>query len=209
MEKSAIAGLSVAASVAGALIAADVVSAVAPDPAIDVVVNRDDGYVEVFMKMPAEAIVGVFDGDPSGFLDASGVVDFSLLRNGTWQRGDELFGTLTARDAAGAIDVEVMSAMFHPASVDLAFDTPLDAALAMSVCSVDQPDLRIPLDDLNVIVGFYSETVDSFGDLSLGFPETLRPAVDVAMRDFTATGDAVDTTVLLRDGAALALPALN
>lgn len=174
----------VAASVAVASVSLDRVSTAGAAADLDVMVHRHADYVEVFMQMPSTAIEAVFDGDAAAFKDARGLIEFERLTNGTWQEGDALFGALSGAVNGQAIDVEVMSAMFHPAGSPPEFRDPHDAVVGMSVCGVEPPRSHLALDEMVTVVGFFIDGAHGDAPLSFALPRFEDGPLSVNLREF-------------------------
>ena len=90
----------------------------------------------------------------------------------------------------------------------MAFETPFDAEGAIGVCGVPLPAGLPDPDALVWFGGWYAFPVVATDELSISFPATGRPPMDVTVRVFDAAGhleQSFETT--LADTGALEVPA--
>ncbi len=107
---------------------------------LEMIVDRGDGHVSVFLSMPAPAAVDLFGLPPAALVGADGTVPFDALRLGTFDIGDTLWTDVRATIDGVPATFEAMSLMVHPKDSRAPFDTPLDGIIAIGVCTVPDPN---------------------------------------------------------------------
>ena len=150
-----------------------------------VVVHRGDSAVELYFSLPAPSLVSVFGLPPERLEQADGTVDFEPLRLGTWEIGDAAFEGVDARIGGAPAVFEAMSLMVHPANAKLPLRDPVEGMIAISVCTVPQPEMPPSLDELHAYTGYIAYTDAPQGPVLLRLPETGRRTLEVTVLDFT------------------------
>ncbi|MEM9106704.1 MAG: hypothetical protein AAGC96_13710 [Pseudomonadota bacterium] len=160
----------------------------APDPRrvqLEMVVDRTDGYIEVYFATPATTLAGLFDLSPQALAGSDGTVNFDSLRLGTANIGDELFARVESRIGNTETQFEAMSVMVHPIGDEMPFYTALDGIIAISVCTVDNPPQPPTLAQLRAYSGFIAVTDEHSGTLSMKMPNPEGTSWRVSVRDHT------------------------
>ncbi len=167
--------------VAALVVSANAVAAAAE---LDIVVDRQSDSIEFFMSTRADNFVSIFDFPPELLEGRTGTVDFTPLREGTWDIGDALLSKAPAALDGAPIVFEAMSLMVHPLDLAFPIPTPFDALLAISVCAVEAPETPPTLEELQGYVGFIAYVEDTEGLLTLQLPKTGRGPLHVSVREF-------------------------
>lgn len=140
---------------------------------VKLILDRQPGSLEFFLRLPADALRAVLQTDPAPLADAAGVVQFGELREtGTFDFGDEMISRLGLQISGHHKPVEAMSVMVHSREEALRFDTPLDGAIAISVCGTPEPDSPPNLRDLMLYAGFIAYPVNGLEVLEITWPNT-------------------------------------
>ncbi|MEL6235039.1 MAG: hypothetical protein AAFR46_11570 [Pseudomonadota bacterium] len=174
-----------------------------PDPHIEIVIDRGPGTIELYMGMNAALMSEAFGLPPEALTDASGTVPFDDLRMGTWDIGDRMLASVGARIDAAPAGFEAMSLMVHPGDRRLPFLTPLDAMMAIAVCSVPTPETAPLLADLHAYVGYIAYPENAHAALSLALPQMGRAPLVITVRDHWTGRPVAQTRQLVADGGVL------
>ena len=83
---------------------------------VEIVVDRSEQGIELFLSLPAADATDVLGADLSELDGLTTGVDFSVLQNGTWTQGDVLWGGVDTAVNGTAVTFEAMSMMVHPAN---------------------------------------------------------------------------------------------
>lgn len=173
----------------GIVILATAMVVVAPvfarQSAMTVIVDRKAGSVELFVGVEASGLSSIFALPPAVLSEIDGTVDFAKLREGTWDAGDLALSSVHTKLGDEAIDFEAMSLMVHPNTLPVRFEDPLDAIIAVGVCSVDAPDTPLTLNDLHSYAAYIGYAEETDRPIALRFSRTGRAAKLVEIRDFT------------------------
>ncbi|MEM6486908.1 MAG: hypothetical protein AAF677_01340 [Pseudomonadota bacterium] len=172
---------------------------------VDIVVDRRDGHIELFIATRADGFVTAFDLPAGLLVQEDGSVDFAPLRQGTWEIGDALMSNVTVELQNGPVAFEAMSLMVHPLANAPPMTNPFEGLMAMSVCTVDTPATPLGLDGLQGYVGYIAYVEDSDGTLSLRLPQTGRGDLEVHVRDFVAGRPAATEVTLVPDGGVVSI----
>lgn len=181
--------------------------AVAQEPDIEIVVDRHNDSVELFVAARADTLLSAFDLSPQRLTETDGTVEFSKLREGTWDTGDDLFAKSDFALDGAPLVFESMSMMVHPIDLRLPMTTPLEALISVGVCSVDAPDQRPSLDQLHGYSGYIAYTDNGSGALRIDLPSTGRESLVVTVRDFDRGLFLAEYRHVLGDGESLLIPA--
>jgi hypothetical protein len=138
--------------------------ATAEDP-ITVIVSRGAESVEFYLSIsPADA-----PGWLGGGLDAlapDGVVPMDVVRrDGTAAAADAMIASTTLAVGGAPVELQAMSVMVHPEGTPLPFETPIDAQMAMSVCTAPDLVAGSMLGDLRAYAGYHAYPVDGTSTL--------------------------------------------
>lgn len=150
---------------------------------IEIVVERTENYVELYLSAPAPALSRLFGLQARGLAEPDGTVDFERLRLGTMDLGDELFETVTSKVGGVETDFEAMSLMAHPIEQRLPLNNALDGAVAVSVCTTVPTATPLRLAQLQAYAGFIAVTRHPTEPVSLRFPNLERETWTVSVRD--------------------------
>ena len=171
---------------------------------VEIVVDRSEKGIELFLSLPAADAQNVLGADLSQLDGLTTGVDFSVLQNGTWTQGDVLWGNVKTEVNGAPVTFEAMSMMVHPADQSLPFFDPIDALTAISVCGVPIPEENPAIEEMHLYAGFIAYPTDGTGTLRLDLGNL--SLTQVTIRDFD--GDVFqESTLTLDPGAILTLAA--
>ena len=109
---------------------------------LDVIVDRGESAVEIFVSLRALDIPAVFGNSPDFIAPPGVTVAYEELREGTWDQGDAMITGAALRVGQVDAPLEAMSLMVHPKDAPMPFRDVADAYLAMSVCNGFAPGTR-------------------------------------------------------------------
>ncbi|MEO1538327.1 MAG: hypothetical protein AAFR73_11405 [Pseudomonadota bacterium] len=138
--------------------------------AFSVVVDRSDDALELYFKFPAPIMEEAFGVLPGGVVSDTGFVDFKSLQTDTVTPGNDLIANVVAETDGVPILLEAMSFMTHPTETDLPFETPWDALLTTTFCSVDPNGPGQPLDVMTTYVGYFADRLPPVAPIVIDFP---------------------------------------
>ncbi|MEM9716505.1 MAG: hypothetical protein AAF826_08310 [Pseudomonadota bacterium] len=150
---------------------------------IRIVVDRSGEDVELYFNFSATKMSELFGRIPETVLDDAGYVDFRNLQFDTVTPGDDMIAQTTAYSDDGVI-FEAMSFMVHPSDTDLAFDTPWDAILTTTFCSVDPNAPPQVLDIMETYASYFADGVAPNEPLVIDLPWTGTTPLTVEVREF-------------------------
>lgn len=153
---------------------------------LTIVVSRDHDTTELYFASRADVLFDMFGASPRLLADTSGQVDFGDLRQGTFDIADTLLfntPTMIGQQTAG---FEAMSLMVHPLSDTLPMMTPLDAMIAIGVCSGPPAGTLIPLWELQAYVGYFTSMGSLDKAITIRLPQT--DDISVTIHDFGPEG---------------------
>ncbi len=174
-----------------------------------VIANRADDGIELYLGMRASDMPALLGHSASWMSDSNGHVDITPFRKGTFDQADTVFSNVQTTLDDTAVQFEAMSLMVHTDTLIPPFDTPVDAMVAMAVCTAPESDVPLHLDTLSTYAGYYAYKVDGLANLTLTFPHTGRSAIEVSIRSFYDGDWVADETAVLTDGGSLALPGVH
>ncbi|MEM9139021.1 MAG: hypothetical protein AAGB15_04265 [Pseudomonadota bacterium] len=174
---------------------------------LEIVIDRHEDAIELFVATPASNFGPIFGATPAGLANSDGLVEIDPLRQGTWAIGDALFRDTNATTGDEPVVFEAMSFMVHPVEDRVPMTDPLEAVLAVSVCTVDLPGQVFALDRLFGYAGFIAYTGRAGDALSVDFAETGRGTLDVSVRTFDRGRPTGSFTAGIADGGTLVIPA--
>ncbi len=177
-------GRSIKLTVVGALVALAFFAhrATSQDAQLQIVVERSEGYVELYLSTPAASLVELFDLPPQKLVGSDGNVNFDHLRLGTAHIGDRLFERVRSQAGGTDIKFEAMSLMLHPISEKLPLNNALDGAIAIGVCNTPTPEHR-GLSRLQAYTGLIVDTEKFAETISLKLPNSSEKTWTVIVRD--------------------------
>ncbi|MEM8823525.1 MAG: hypothetical protein AAGF30_07945 [Pseudomonadota bacterium] len=153
-------------------------SAAASD--ITMIVSRTAESVEVFVGLPADDAPAWLGGGLDGLLDEDGLVNYDNLRlTGTASAGDEMFSEIEFTVAGQPVALEAMSVMVHPADAELYFGSPIEAEMAMSVCTAPDEVSGATLSQLRAYAGFNAYPVDRFAEIGIAVGGSETRTIDL------------------------------
>ncbi|MEM8741488.1 MAG: hypothetical protein AAGE13_08315 [Pseudomonadota bacterium] len=174
-----------------------------PEPHIEIVIDRGPGTVELYLGMNAALMTQAFGLPPDALTDAQGTVPFDDLRMGTWDIGDQMLSSVAAAIDEAPAKFEAMSLMVHPGDRRLPFVTPLDAMMAIAVCSVPTPETPPLLADLHAYVGYIAYPEAAHAAVSLALPQQARAPLAIVVRDHWKGRQVAQTRHVIADGGVL------
>jgi len=194
----------------GALIASGIWMGAHPAGAteVEIVLDRKPGMVELYMSLPAEAMVQDMGLPPEQLTGPDGTVDYDPLRLGTWEIGDALFEQVDTRIGETTVLFEAMSLMVHLNELALPLNTPIDGMIAIAVCTAPDPVAPPALSDLRAYAGYIAYTDAPGGSVSLTFRAPLDAAYTFVVRDFF-DGRLSASHVIESETGALVIPAAS
>jgi hypothetical protein len=172
----------------------------------EVIVSREGDGVAVYFRMPFNDVAPLFGQRVPGLTDAQGKIVFDTLASGTFDDADILARDVEFLLGGQSVGFEAMSMMAHQTTVPQAFETPLDAQIAIAVCGVPLPAGTPDPDQMVWIGGWYAYPVDAAQDLIIRFPRTGRDAGELSVRIYDRGRLKETETVILADGGALDVP---
>ncbi|MEM1048706.1 MAG: hypothetical protein AAGL24_21315 [Pseudomonadota bacterium] len=196
-------------SVAGMLVGMGI-AALQPgveDKPLRMVVERGDGYVELYFSTPASTLADLFGLPPQSLAGPDGTVNFDRLRLGTANIGDQLFEDVVSRAGGAQIDFEAMSLMVHPIDDTLPLNDPVDGVLAISVCNAEDPEAPLGLSGLQAYSGFFASTANHAETISLTLPNASGRTWTVLVRDHVNGDFQSEYVVSISKDGRLSLPA--
>lgn len=171
---------------------------------LEIILDRRDRSIEMFLSLPADGAKTTLGTDLSQIEGLTTGVDFSVLQNGTWTQGDLILAQTNAQIGATPALFEAMSMMVHPKAQKMPFADPFDALTAVSVCGVPVPDAPPALDSMHLYAGYIAYPVNSAQSLTLRLGNSAP--IEVTVRDFGPQG-ARSQSVRLAPGERLTLHA--
>ncbi|MEM9268654.1 MAG: hypothetical protein AAGA78_06930 [Pseudomonadota bacterium] len=183
-----------------------VASLAEPVTRIEVILERNERSVEIFVGLPAEAMVSAFGLPPQTFENDAGVVEFSTLREGTFETGDVFFAGLEMSLAGQTVPLEAMSMMVHPEDAKLEFNTPWDGLIAIAVCTVEEPEVPVGLSGLYAYAGAIAYLDGATGQIELSLPHLAEAGYELHVRDFTHGVGQASTQYVLQPGETIIVP---
>lgn len=180
-------------------------AALAPAPlsAGELIVSREGDAVAVYFRMPLKDVPDLFGQELQVLMNDQGQVDFENVFEGTYEAADTLVQDIRFSLGGEEVAFEAMSMMAHQTDEPLPFSNPIEALIAMAVCSVEAPEGGLEPDQMVWIGGFYAYPVKANQDLTITFPETNRGAQDFSVMSFDG-GKWIETQEInLEDGATL------
>lgn len=203
-----IAGKALIFSVAGALVG--LILLVLPprptDERLQIIVDRSDGYVELYLTAPATALVNLFALPPQSLSGQDGTVNFERFQLGTTNIGDQLFDGVTSKAGGAEIEFEAMSVMVHPIDDKLPFDNAIDGVWAISVCITENPEAPFRLSQLQAYSGFIASTRHYAETISLSVPNLSKKTWNVLVRDHVDGALQQEYVASISDDGELTLP---
>ncbi len=141
---------------------------------ISLILERTGQSVEIFTNLRAKDLRAIFGVDALGLTGADGRVSYGALRTaGTFDFGDTVVRDVTVSQGDQELLLEAMSIMVHPLDNELPFETPIDGAIAMSVCTVPDPLEPPDIADLDLYGGFITYPPSGYGALTITFPNMI------------------------------------
>ncbi|WP_438955715.1 hypothetical protein [Cognatiyoonia sp.] len=140
-------------------------------PDLQIILDRQDSSIEVYAHLAAADIDTVFGVSAAGLAGSDGRVSYGAFReSGTYDFGKTMLNDVTLFSADGSGDLDAMSVMVHPTDLQVPYQTPFDAVLAMSICNVDDPIEPPSIDDLKIYAGFVAYPIDGHARATLALP---------------------------------------
>ncbi|MEO0939703.1 MAG: hypothetical protein AAFY38_16230 [Pseudomonadota bacterium] len=181
-----------------------VLSALAALPAtareLTVLVQRGAGSTQLFLSAPADDLFALTATPVDLVPGGGGQVDTTTFTEGTWAIGDALLARTDAQIGAAPASFEAMSFMLHGTAEEMPLNTPLDALIAIELCSVAEPGQTQDWADLIAYAGYFSTAGSEGAAITLNLPAD-RPT-PVRVIDAGAAGQ-VSWTTTLQPGAPL------
>ncbi|MEM9967204.1 MAG: hypothetical protein AAF755_03785 [Pseudomonadota bacterium] len=170
------------------------------------IVSREGDAVAIYFRMPFTEVAPLFGHRVPGLTNANGEIVFDTLAKGTFEDADVLAQKVAFNIGGQNVHFDALSMMAHQAIVPQAFETPIDAQIAIAVCGVPLPEGKPDPDKMTWIGGWYAYPVDAGQDISISFPETGRQDEVMSLRVYDR-GRLKDTkTVTIVDGGSIDLP---
>jgi hypothetical protein len=142
------------------------IPAAAEDP-ITVIVQRLPQSVELYLSIAPEDAPDWL-GAGLDALAPGGVVPMDTVRReGTAAAADAMIARTALTVGGAPAELQAMSVMVHPEATPLLFETPIDAQMAMSVCTAPDLVAGSTLSDLRAYAGYHAYPVDGLGALRI------------------------------------------
>jgi hypothetical protein len=134
---------------------------------ISVIVHRQAHSVELYLSIAPEDAPGWLGGGLEGLAPGGEVPMDVVRREGTAAAADAMLARTRLTIDAAPAQLQAMSVMVHPEGTPLHFETPLDAQMAMSVCTAPDLVAGSTLADLTAYAGYHAWPVDGHAALTL------------------------------------------
>ncbi|MEM9099721.1 MAG: hypothetical protein AAGC79_14505 [Pseudomonadota bacterium] len=170
------------------------------------IVSREGEAVAVYFQLPFTEVSGLFGREAVSLVGADGKVNLEELSLGTFDDADLLARDVEFSLGDQSVQFEALSMMVHPAVSPFAFETPLDAEIAIAVCGVPLPKQPPGPEELVWVGGWYAYPVSSTEELAIKFPETGRKPMALSVRVFDSTGLERSEEITLADQGTLIVP---
>ncbi|MEM9732908.1 MAG: hypothetical protein AAF903_05395 [Pseudomonadota bacterium] len=175
---------------------------------VQVIVNRDGGDVEVFIAMSAHLIEPLLGKDSNILFNDEGRLPIDEIRtSGSFQLADRIFDRVMWAGGKDGAEFQAMSLMAHPKSYDPPFKTPLDATMAISICTNDYTAEELVPENVQVIYGGFGGDWGEATNVNLSFPKTGREVLDVELRSYANGTFLKAENLSLPDGGTLQVDA--
>lgn len=174
---------------------------------IELIVNRTPKAIEVYIAMPAVAMLDSFGLPHQRVLNELGKVDYDRFRYGSYEEGDEIFANVVAETEGHPLTFEAMSLTFHPNSAAPPFRTPYDALIAIAVCATPDLSTDLTLGASKAHSGYIAYTDSPNASFTLTWPQTGRAPHSVLVRDYDGTRLRATYWTTVADGSALVVEA--
>ncbi|MEM8790954.1 MAG: hypothetical protein AAGE80_05020 [Pseudomonadota bacterium] len=172
-----------------------------PAGAAEVIVSREGDGVAVYFQIPLTDVAGLFGREAIGLVNTDGEIDLDNLSQGTFEDADLLAQDVEFTLGDQDVEFEALSMMVHQAENPFAFETPLDAELAIGVCNVPLPEHTPKPEQMVWAGGWYAYPVSSSEALTINFPATGRDPMEISVRIFdSATLERTEKITLADDG---------
>ena len=136
---------------------------------VTILTQRIAGATELYISARADALFDLMGVTPATFVGPDDMVEFGTLRNGTFEAGDALLTHTPIQIGEVDAGFEAMSLMAHPLNDNLPMATPMEAMIAIGVCTGPPAGTLIALSDLQAYVGYFTD-IDGVGaDITLHF----------------------------------------
>lgn len=151
------------------LVSSSASGTIAKTNGVTILTQRTDGATELYISARADVLFGLMGVTPATFVGHDDMVDFGTLRNGTFEAGDALLTRTPIQIGEVDAGFEAMSLMAHPLEDSLPMATPMEAMIAIGVCTGPPAGALTALSDLQAYVGYFAD-IDSVGsDITLHF----------------------------------------
>lgn len=151
---------------------------------LTIIVDRSTDNSELYVAGPADTLLALFDVDPSVVPTRDGVVDYDAFSLGTWGIGDALLKHTRVTFNKEQAGFEAMSFMLHPAEDALPMQTPLDANIAIGICSALSSTERYRLNDMTGYVGYFSPQSSAASAIEVVLPAVSQSSLNVTIIDY-------------------------
>jgi hypothetical protein len=155
---------------------------------LTVLINRSEGATELFLAARADVLFDMMRASPTIFATKNGTVDFAKLRYGTFEAGDELLARTSVLIAGEDAGFEAMSLMAHPLEEKLPMRTPMEALIAIGICTGPPSGTFISIDGLQAYAGYFTDVDARGASVSIQFPYTRHAEQLVTVHDVSNSG---------------------
>ncbi len=174
-------------------------------PRLDLIVDRDDVSVSVFLTVRLDALESALGVSPDLLRAADGMFPIAVFQQTGTADLAETIAAGIGYDIGGAeAEFPAMSMMVHPEERRLPFVSPIDGWIAISVCGTEGAEGLIADRDVRLYAGYTAYPVDGTASLEIVLPNAEPLAV--TLRDHRM-GEPLEVREMVVDAAQpLALP---
>jgi len=152
--------------------------------ALEVIVDRSEDSIELFLRLGAEQVQPLFNVTSGAVMrdDAGALLTPVFQLEGSEAQAAHLISNMETTMGADAVTFEPMSMMLHPATLEFDFFEPFNGWMYMSACSVPPPTGFARDEDLQLVAGYSAYPVD--GTRALTIALSGDSSVDVTVLEF-------------------------
>ncbi|MEL6959887.1 MAG: hypothetical protein AAGL89_13140, partial [Pseudomonadota bacterium] len=141
-------------------------SDIAPS-SIQLIVNRSDDNVDIYLTLPASEIADLFGSEQNLWATEDGRVDLNQFQVDTAPLGDAIIEPVKVTVDGQPVIAEAISVMMHEMTVSVPFDAPWDAILAVTLCSVPITNPTPAVSEVQAYLGYNLYEINGLGEISL------------------------------------------
>ncbi|MEM9330746.1 MAG: hypothetical protein AAGA53_05440 [Pseudomonadota bacterium] len=162
------------------------VSAESPSPQMSIILHRQDTFAEIFFLLPGEMVNGILGQKTDLIFSNNGRFPIDQFRiNGNSELGQQLLRNIRATGNGENLELEAMSFMAHPDNTEFPFENPIDAVMAISICTNDYKFAKMTNENSVLVYGGFIDQLKNDIDLALHFPKTGRGEIKFQVAKFS------------------------